>query len=332
MTIRKLLIALSLTVAAALLLCGWRMRSLQRRQSDAQAAIYCGMYSGFEVVGRPGFTVRQGIAGVFEYVTAVSFRSQGAIDDVQLSLLRDLPYLEWIDLSRIRIVESQLQFLHALPHVKTIDLCGTGLSEQSIRRLQRQLPRTEILTWSPAKERDIAMIRQRGGDVRIDERSPGRPIVGVSLDKSNLTDSWLAHLKRFTKLQSLALSRTNVSDAGLVHLKALSKLKSLELWKTDITDAGLVHVKSLTNLRNLFLEGTRVSDIGLGHLKALSNLELLGLDKTEVTDTGLESLKGMAKLRLLYLAKTSVTDHGLVHLTVAVYSTRADADREPNGP
>ena len=44
------------------------------------------------------------------------------------------------------------------------------------------------------------------------------------------------------KLSSLGLNRTQVTDAGLAHLKGLTKLSSLGLDGTLVTDAGLVQL------------------------------------------------------------------------------------------
>ena len=81
-------------------------------------------------------------------------------------------------------------------------------------------------------------------------------------------------------LRSLHLNRTQVTDAGLEHLKGLSNLEHLILFRwrvTDggrmrVTDAGLEHLKGLTSLKALVLAGTRVTDEGIKKLRqALPN-------------------------------------------------------------
>jgi hypothetical protein len=60
----------------------------------------------------------------------------------------------------------------------------------------------------PAVGRDeaIAVIEKLGGRIGYDEESPGRPIVYVDLNGTEVTDVHLVHLKGLTSLQRLDLS------------------------------------------------------------------------------------------------------------------------------
>ena len=112
------------------------------------------------------------------------------------------------------------------------------------------------------QEEAIAAIKKLGGKVKIDEKSPGKPVIEVHLHKTKVTDDWLEHLKVLTKLEYLLLSVTKV-NAGLVHLKGLNSLRTLTLRSTKITDAGLVHLKGLTEIRELDLGETKVTTAGV---------------------------------------------------------------------
>ena len=172
----------------------------------------------------------------------------------------------------------------------------------------------------------------------------------LGLNRTQVTDAGLVHLKAMTNLQRLGLDNTKVTDAGLMHLKGMTNLRVLDLYSAqghmgvrlghwEITDAGLVHIKGMTKLQELDLRGTKVTDAGLVHLKGM-NLKLLGipgpattdlglknymaacaasrttlgLSNWKISDAGLMHLKGLTNLKSLDLSYTQVTDAGLVHL------------------
>jgi Leucine-rich repeat (LRR) protein len=96
----------------------------------------------------------------------------------------------------------------------------------------------------------------------------------------------------WTKLERLHLDRTQITDAGLVHLRGLTKLEVLNLSRSPSIDgSGLVHLKDLTNLKVLYLASTQITDAGIMHLKDLTNLEYLSLYDTQVTDEGVKKLQ-----------------------------------------
>jgi RNA polymerase sigma factor (sigma-70 family) len=188
------------------------------------------------------------------------------------------------------------------------------------------------------QERAVAAVRRLGGTVEVDEKSPGKPVIGISLlntrvsdqdlellrgltrlrslnlDNTPVTNAGLEHLQGLTGLHTLDLFNTRVSDAGLAHLRRLKGLRCLYLTFTGVTDAGLEHLRGLKGLQKLYLGGTAITDAGLAHLRDMTDLQFLGLDKTAVTDVGLERLRGLTRLRWLNVDNTKVTDKGLGHL------------------
>ena len=93
-----------------------------------------------------------------------------------------------------------------------------------------------------------------------------RRVQRVHLERSQVNDTDLVHLKELTRLEYLDLSDTEVTDVGLMHLEGLTSLKWLNLRNTEITDAGLIHLEWLENLGRLLLNGTRVTDAGVRNL------------------------------------------------------------------
>src|SRR5947209_16260330 len=70
----------------------------------------------------------------------------------------------------------------------------------------------------------VAAIKQLGGKLERDRDAPGKPVVGVNLNKTKVTDEGLANLEPLTELQELYLNDTAITDAGLMHLKRLKQL------------------------------------------------------------------------------------------------------------
>jgi len=116
------------------------------------------------------------------------------------------------------------------------------------------------------KKAAIAYFKELGGEVTVDEKSPGMPVIGLGLSVTKVTDAGLMHLKGFTSLRTLWLNNTKITDVGLVHLKGLTNLQRLSLSHTNVTDAGLVHLKGLTSLQELDLWRIKVTGDGLMHL------------------------------------------------------------------
>jgi len=170
----------------------------------------------------------------------------------------------------------------------------------------------------------LASIEKLGGHVTVDEKAPGRPVIGVNFSDVAITDAALACLDAFPDLQSLDLGHTQkpghatITDTGLAHLRKLGQLRSLSLAGTEVTDAGLVHLHGLTHLQSLNLDGTKVTDAGVERLGKMTGLQGLKLRDTKVTDAGLEHLAGLKQLQTLNLGGTEVTGPGVKKLRRAL--------------
>ena len=107
-----------------------------------------------------------------------------------------------------------------------------------------------VFCWAAEPNADqakaAAEIKKMGGRIKVDEKSPGKPVIDVVFFETTLTDAGLVHVSRLTKLKRLTLEDTQVTDAGLVHLSGLSNLQWLDLWGTKVGYTGLVHLKGLT--------------------------------------------------------------------------------------
>ena len=85
----------------------------------------------------------------------------------------------------------------------------------------------------------IAEIEELHGFVTRDETNPDKPVIGLDLTGSDVTDAGLQHLRGLPQLQELVLHHTKVTDAGLGHLSQVTRLRGLWLGSTKVGDAGL---------------------------------------------------------------------------------------------
>ena len=94
-----------------------------------------------------------------------------------------------------------------------------------------------------AEERASAEIKELKGEVTVDAKAPGRPIIKV-----DFRDSYVSHFP-LRRLSDKDLARLKP------HLEALSQLRELDLCHADITDRGLSELRGLTQLKTLILGG-----------------------------------------------------------------------------
>jgi hypothetical protein len=189
-----------------------------------------------------------------------------------------------------------------------------------------------------APDRVVALVERLGGQIERDDTAPGRPIVGIRLATTRVSDDDLGTLRSLSSLRSLDLAQTHISDAGLDLLRGHEGLRSLVLFDTRVSDRGFASIATLTHLETLVVGSCDVVGPGLAGLAALDNLRTLGLvllDLTDlaiaplarlthlehlqlidlkITDAGLEHLRGLTRLRRLSLDRNAVTDAGLTHL------------------
>jgi len=199
-----------------------------------------------------------------------------------------------------------------------------------------------------AEDKAFKFVEGLGGKVTRDEKLPGKPVVGVNLDGTKMTDAGLKELAPLKNLTTLNLGNTQVTGVGLKELAPLKNLTTLNLNSTRVTDAGLIELFAFKNLAILDLgnmrevidpkvgdkdyrgEGKGVTDTGLKEIAKLTSLTTLTLSYTKVSDAGLKELALLKNLTTLNLSNTPhVTDMGLKELaplknltTLHLYITR----------
>jgi hypothetical protein len=173
-----------------------------------------------------------------------------------------------------------------------------------------------------ARDRAIAAVERLGGAADVDKTRPGKPVVGVDLSRTAVTDADLVLLEWLPELEALDLRLTSVGDAGVAHLAGTKTLRFVNLFRTHLTDAGLPHLAGNAGLETLLVGGTQVTDDGLARLAAFPRLRKLSVFDTRVGDAGLEHLRRHSRLETLLLDKSKVTEAGKERISAALPGVR----------
>lgn len=106
----------------------------------------------------------------------------------------------------------------------------------------------------------------------LDENDPNRPIIGIDLSGTEVTDLDLAELREIATLKSLNLAKTNINGSGLSYLSGLTQLRELNLSKTRVTAPAFVYLKPMRQLEKLELPDTPATEQELQPLVGMPNL------------------------------------------------------------
>ena len=89
----------------------------------------------------------------------------------------------------------------------------------------------------------VKAVEKLGGTVTRDDKLPGKPVIGVNLAGTQVTDASLKELKDLKQLTTLNLAFAQVTDADLKELKDLKQLTSLNLIHVKVTDDGVAALR-----------------------------------------------------------------------------------------
>ncbi len=92
-------------------------------------------------------------------------------------------------------------------------------------------------------------------------------LVWLKAGQLPLTNVHVSKLAACSNLTRLSLDRTQITDEGLLHLKPLKNLQHLNLNGNQITTAGLINLKSLAALQSLHVYQTLVKPEDIESLK-----------------------------------------------------------------
>src|SRR5947209_5505897 len=145
----------------------------------------------------------------------------------------------------------------------------------------------------------VKAVENLGGKVTRDDKLPGKPVIGVNLPATKVTDAGLKELKHLKHLTSRNLVGTDgggegayegqkaVTQAGLKVKQELKQMIEVNVVCNEVTDVGLEEMQHLKQVTSLNLICTGVTDVGLKELKDLKHLTSLNLAGCrQVTDAG----------------------------------------------
>lgn len=202
-----------------------------------------------------------------------------------------------------QIADRDLALLRQVPGLRDVNLTRTGISDAGLFHLSR-LASLEILLLGGTDVTDEGC-EMLAGLVELQQ---------LNLTNTGITDRGLAMLSQMSKLEALWLDGTDVSDAAMDVICGLTSLQLLDLRRTAVTNAGVQRIAHLTALEELNLTGCQdVTGDGVAALRSLHRLEWLGLDATAVDDAALQHLVELP-LKTLSLNWTAVGDGALVWL------------------
>ena len=229
--------------------------------------------------------------------------------------------------------EMEARMVIARQGLRTRGLAGAivrctswGLCFASTTRLSSALRGREMIRSRAASSRWW----NAWGERRMwDEKAPGRPLIGVRLGTTRISDEQLGELRALSSLKHLELLQTRISDAGLARLRGHDGLRDLYLYQTRITDQGFEHLATIPGLEDLMLGPCGMTAKGLIRLQSLKSLKTLRIYEIELSDSMLAAVGKLGQLEQLELGDVKLTDAGLAHLAGLRELRRLSLDNNP---
>lgn len=190
-------------------------------------------------------------------------------DDLRPLLKLKADDIDYLNLSKLPISDSQTKYLRHLTGLQRLDLEGADISDEALK--------------------DIGTLKQ---------------LKSLSISKTLINGSGFKYLTGLIELAELQAGFINLKESNLASLLKLKRLRSLKLAATQITEESTKYVGKIQSLEHLKLSSNnRINDRAIANLVGLSNLALLNLRDTGVTIASVESLIKMKNLRTLELSE-----------------------------
>lgn len=144
------------------------------------------------------------------------------------------------------VKDEDLAYLVGFPDLLRLDLIDTEITDARLVHL-KALTKLEALDLGYSKITDAGLVHLKGLTSLKELNLGGRE------DRRNaILGDGLVHLENLTKLEDLLLNRTELTDSAVVHLKEMKTLKFLAVRGTDLSAKGLNDLqKSLPRTRFL---------------------------------------------------------------------------------
>jgi len=142
----------------------------------------------------------------------------------------------------------------------------------------------KISAADASREVSFYLAGDKVNDSHLSDLNAIAGVVWLNLANTKVTDDGLKNLAGM-KLKKLHLEKTEIGDKGLAHLKDQVELEYLNLYGTRVTDAGLVHLHKMTKLKRLYVWQSKVTPEGMKKLEgAIEGLEVVGECKLPVIE------------------------------------------------
>ncbi|HUP79960.1 MAG TPA: leucine-rich repeat domain-containing protein [Pirellula sp.] len=196
-----------------------------------------------------------------------------------------------IELPHAWLIDSDLKKLANFPELVTIDLAYTKVTDEGLSQL-KSLENVRFLSLFYAE---------------------------------NVTDTGIAHLKHWKRLEQLNVRGTKVTSTLFEHLANMLSLRSLDVGFSRVNDDNFERLGELPNLERFSIGGNKMSGTALPLLKLLPNLRELAIGGQQRTDSGLWSISvtdfnvshiaDLSGLKMLDLSGTAISDSGVAQLS-----------------
>ncbi len=195
--------------------------------------------------------------------------------------------------------------------IVAIDLSSSWINDSDLDKISH-LPKLRKLDISHTKITDVG----------LEHLKSLREVTDLNLYYAEyVTESGIAHLRDWSKLERLNLRGTKVASRVFEYLAHLTSLKSLDVAFTRVDDEGFEQLASLEKLEHLACGGNRLSGAFLPSLKlfpALTHLDVGGIQREDsglwglpLTGSNLERLGELTRLKILNLSGANLADRGL---------------------
>ena len=165
-------------------------------------------------------------------------------------------------------------------------LSGSPLAAQetSSRRANEMIKAIEqaggrvyrISAADTSREINFALSSKPVGDEQLKNVGEIGEVIWLNLANTKISDNGLKFIGKMP-LKKLHLEKTDIGDAGLKHLKGLKELEYLNLYGTQVSDAGLEALKEMKSLKKLYVWKTKVTEAGIKKLnESLPDLKIVG--------------------------------------------------------
>lgn len=183
----------------------------------------------------------------------VFFSLKEKVTDEWLPNLKDLKYLESLNLAANEITRDGLVVLRNFPQLRNLDLSQCPIDDAALVEVGK-LRELRALNLLHTQVRAEGLEHLSGLTHLVElELGSASPTDESSTDELGLVENDLRHLQQFPRLEKLRLRGISISDAAVTFLEALPHLAELDLHHCPVLKSTFAEMHRLKALRVLHL-------------------------------------------------------------------------------